>query len=72
MPSRDGGGPIGQGRHEGGAVHSDLSYPDKRDCAVRQRAKDIAEGRTDVGEVLEIKKALLNLPTATYKGKERN
>ena len=40
MPSRDGGGPIGQGRHKGGAVHSDLSYPDKRDCAVRQRAKD--------------------------------
>ena len=29
--------------------HSDLSYPVKRDCAVRQRAKDIAEGRTDVG-----------------------
>ena len=39
MPSRDGGRPIGQGRREKLPNQTDLSYPDKRDCGVSQRAK---------------------------------
>ena len=39
MPSRDGGGRQAKGDTKASS-HSDLSYPDKRDCAVRQRAKN--------------------------------